>query len=887
MSSESTVNTRFYRLAQRLIGMGIAIVPTYLGDHRAKFIDWQNQATLRASKVDEWMNQGYPNGDALHLVTEDHNWVCVAKRGGVGCLDIDNLAKCLAMGMPALPEGCFTVDTPGGGLHVPFVHTLETGALNNKHDVYDQDDKENGELVFEFKGHNTPWCAPWQTRAKDGGYYKPRNGKAPLMVGLQADLIAWLKAHSEEPSPNHTPAEWQFDKDFDRDEFATLHEAELQGRDYYDNGTLYDPIDECPICGASSGNSTARAAKCKFIFGGRGRGGYICHACGISSLEELETALEEKDADWLKWDEPIYERPDASVSDWGLDDTPAPALAPTPAAEGTTAAIAPTETEAAVAKKITAILRSPGLSVKNPDGMTDQEKTHAICRMIFKHLKDNGKLFNCGNVATFVDNQKREIIQVTKGNPHFTRLLMRYGVDPADKATPAIGMFLGSMATTAPENTVYLMSLYNRDEHVLYVNEYAGNFLKIDSTGVVTRMRNGDDDILFTDGREGRSEPLVADLDAAKSQARLCGPLALESGPGLIKREILDTINYSEDGVGKDSAQLILLLCILALFFPERIPSMPQTFLIGQGASMKTSLAVKVGRLVHSRKFAALAATDDEQKLKDMAISLPFLVLDEANQVKKLTNVLKVIATGGIDHRRELYTTAEMRSTPYQARIWVTANNDSLTNETITARLMIIDAAARTEAEPYCSEHYLVWSEDERNAIWTELIGRLAASMRALALADAKGEGNLHVSHRMSSFFVFGRALARECGVEDQLMGAMNAMTDRQTNASAQDNKILSLINSLPESYKCSEFGATGMRTAEEWAGIFGQVVSDRNIELQREACRPGWVRFQFTSNVKLLTNLCGMVQDTILTDQKNRIKRYGFKRSEEDTSEI
>ena len=90
MSSESTIGTRCYKIAKRLTALGIAIVPTYPGEHRAKFSDWTNQATTLMSKVDMWMNQGYALPTGLHVVTEDHNWVCVARRGGVGCLDIDN-----------------------------------------------------------------------------------------------------------------------------------------------------------------------------------------------------------------------------------------------------------------------------------------------------------------------------------------------------------------------------------------------------------------------------------------------------------------------------------------------------------------------------------------------------------------------------------------------------------------------------------------------------------------------------------------------------------------------------------------------------------------------------------------------------------------------------
>jgi hypothetical protein len=122
---------------------------------------------------------------------------------------------------------------------------------------------------------------------------------------------------------------------------------------------------------------------------------------------------------------------------------------------------------------------------------------------------------------------------------------------------------------------------------------------------------------------------------------------------------------------------------------------------------------VRVGKLIQGKRFKVRFAEDDVQQMKDMAISLPFLVLDEANNVKKLTNLLKAVGTGAMDSRRELYTTAKMRYTPYQARIWMTANTASLTNETISSRMLIIDAAPRTEAEPFRSEHYLEWTQEK------------------------------------------------------------------------------------------------------------------------------------------------------------------------------
>ena len=721
------------------------------------------------------------------------------------------------------------------------------------------------EKTFELKGHNSPWCAPWQTR-QDGGYYKPRGGQQPLLQGLPAELITWLVQHSKTPAPKQESVEWEFHEDFELADFLE-HNKSTEDKSYTEDGSLWVVVEECPLCGKSSGNSTGKAGRCKFIFSGKGYG-FVCHACGISGREEFEEAMAANDPDWEPWDGVIYaDIPLESKPGFEFED---PKEETTPEPKADVAA----ETCADVRKKIDDMMHVSG------EEINAREKERFVCQMIYEHMMANGKLYNCGNVATYLDTKTREIIQIIKGSSHFQRLLVRYGVFPADRLTLAIGLFLGSMATTAKENTVYAMSYYDGEQHLLYVNEYAGNFLRIDGAGKITRLRNGDDDMLFSDGKEAQCDPLVANLELAQLYI-LCNPLEPDAGieSGLLRREILDTIIYAEDGVGREHATTILLTAILALFFQERIPSNPFMYFFGAGASMKTSLASKVGKLIQGRKFKVRPATDDEKALKDMALSLPFLVLDEANNIKKLMNVLKVIATGGMDTRRELYTTASVRHTPYQARIWMTANTASLTNETISARMMIIDAGSRTEENPYRSEHYLEWPEEVRNDIWTELVGRLAATMRDLADADRKGEGDLSVSHRMSSFFVFGLTLAKQRRREAEFQAAMDAMAERQMGASAEDCEIVHLIQQLPSSYNAVTKGGktTGMHTADEWAQILVQVVPEANVELKRKVARPGWVRYMFQANVKVLKKECGLVVGSYITKTKNKIKTYGF----------
>jgi hypothetical protein len=225
-----------------------------------------------------------------------------------------------------------------------------------------------------------------------------------------------------------------------------------------------------------------------------------------------------------------------------------------------------------------------------------------------------------------------------------------------------------------------------------------------------------------------------------------------------------------------------------------------------------------------------------------------------------LIDILKVVATGGMDTRRELYTTANVRNTPYQSKIWMTSNTASLQNESISNRMMIIDAGARTEDAPYRSEFYLEWDDKLRNEIWSDLVGRLSAAMVDLKAADEAGEGDLNVSHRMSSFFVFGLALAKASPrggsgrLESEYLAAMNAMEERQLGAALEGNEIVELVEMVNPVHQGK------FKPAKDWAKIFQSRIM-MNQELSDKAGRTGWVAWQFAANEKVLTEKFRMVK--------------------------
>lgn len=517
--------------------------------------------------------------------------------------------------------------------------------------------------------------------------------------------------------------------------------------------------------------------------------------------------------------------------------------------------------------------------IANEENISERDRHHAGLELVRKLLLERGTIYNCGNVATFVDNDSRSITEIVKGGLAFGALMERLGIYAGDKFLPPdiVGKSLGSFAQGCEKKTIYTMSHYDREKHVLYVNEYGGYFLRIDGNRNIERLQNGDDGMLFTDGATGECDPLHADIDLATIGSLCSSPLQVDGGLGLIKSNILDTLIYPDMGVGKENAQLIIITAILGLFFPERIPSMPFLTFHGITASMKTSLCNKVGKLIQGRKFRVRPATDDIKELKDMAISIPFLVLDEANNIRKLIDILKTIATGGMDTRRELYTTANVRNTPYQARIWMTSNTASLSNESISNRLMIIDAGARTEENPYRSEFYLDWNEATRNDIWSELIGRLTAAMLDLANADKAGQGDLSVSHRMSSFFVFGLALAKASPrdgdgmLEEQYLGAMKAMGARQRGASLEGNEIVELLE-MVDAVHNGKF-----LPAREWVGVLQRLVPMGHHELLQKVCRTGWVAYQLAANEQLLTDRFGMTKQRGQSTETKNILSYRF----------
>ena len=511
------------------------------------------------------------------------------------------------------------------------------------------------------------------------------------------------------------------------------------------------------------------------------------------------------------------------------------------------------------------------------------QKQTDVAEAIYASLQRTGKIYNCGGAATWVDTETRKVLEIVPNSAKTSALLIEYGIMPETALARIVGRYIEAKATTtAKKATIFTLVFYDETAGALYVNEHATFFLKITPNGI-ERMRNGDDDMLFADG-EDNCDPLQADLAAAAEQAKKQALSGLEES--LLEKYIFSELKYPEHGIGRENARLILTLAVLGLFLRELMRQYPNVYFVGPGASLKTSLAWKIGLLLVGRKFHPTSAKTDENEVRNLLINRPFVVVDEANNLSKLENLMRMAVTGGEDTRRRLYTTDTMQTKPFQARLWMTANTDSLTNEANASRQIIIDAGAREEEQPYRSTRFVFGNFGEvRNAIWTELVGRLAATIREIREADLAGIGDRKVTSRLSDFFVVGHTLASAAGLKEEMETAEIALRERQERMADEGNEFLYLMRHLPVSYNAgiipSQNGGeptlAGARTLADWQAIILAHVPDSNRELKSKAARLAWVRYQVQHNEHTLTKELGMIRGETRNGYGKKVATYDF----------
>ncbi|PSH02784.1 MAG: hypothetical protein CXZ00_15655 [Acidobacteria bacterium] len=333
-----------YSTISKMAEAGFLFAPTAMGMTRSNREGWPQLATNNKKTLQSW-------------ITEGNNLVSVAKHGHGFAMDIDDIEAVLAKGFKLeWLDGYYLVDTPSGGIHGHGLHSSETEALGNLVVVYEVQGDTKSKKIFELKLNNQSVAAPTAIRQnqpkKKDGEYQPRTTFTGVKRGLPPELLAWVKQYGEpQKSPVAKSGSYsiEFHPKFSMDDLLDHHDCTEYVSGEVD-GAFHVVVETCPVCGKDANGSTLRAGITKFIFGGNGFG-FICHACGIATREELDEKMDATYEDWEPWGDVIYRHEDLAlfirdaVNDPSLpvefiEAEPEPQTEPTPE-PGTTATAEP------------------------------------------------------------------------------------------------------------------------------------------------------------------------------------------------------------------------------------------------------------------------------------------------------------------------------------------------------------------------------------------------------------------------------------------------------------------------------------------------------------------------------------------------------------------
>jgi hypothetical protein len=426
-------------------------------------------------------------------------------------------------------------------------------------------------------------------------------------------------------------------------------------------------------------------------------------------------------------------------------------------------------------------------------------KQRGVLDLLQDALAAIGKVYLVGGLPVLVERESGAVLHLMPGRD-LDRFLDECGFLPGAGDWDRLLSRKLQSRLDIPHNFVHSIAHFDPEASVLYLNEWSGKFLRFDSEGTCTRHQVGEFEVIFDQAQEPH-EPL--DLDKINAKR---GPALAWAEDSPLVNFIFSIGKFSESsGIGRVNCITVLILFTLAILFQERVLVIPVCHLCGLSGSKKSALSVALGWVLSGlgMKFSATACPENVSDVQNALINAKgLLVLDEANSLRPLTNLIKSVVTGGEFKKRILYTTDAEKTYPIDCSLMLPANFDSATDAALVARCLKIDMGNPGEdGEGWRGDFHVrqEWRyEGVRQRCWEDLVLRCAAIMRYLKAAVDKGEDDIRVQHRMSGFWSFAVAIAKQEGAETErmILGALEAITAEQRRSLNTFDDILPLLQS-------------------------------------------------------------------------------------------
>jgi hypothetical protein len=479
-----------------------------------------------------------------------------------------------------------------------------------------------------------------------------------------------------------------------------------------------------------------------------------------------------------------------------------------------------------------------------------------ITAIVQNDMLQRGSFYNVSyGIYVWEQKHRNKLVEIRKGHPTWTSFLSNYGIQPGENLADVVGKNIGVKTEDpafAPKNRIRI--LFQFAHNCLYINEYAGTVIKIDDKGTISRVRNGEDGVLFHqyDYATERDTKYLAmtpfKVDIAKAQQMKTG-LKLAEGE-LLDKYVLSTVNYNENSISAPTAKQLLKAYILNIFFADFAKTKCFPVFDGPAGSGKNSIGYFLGLLLMGEQFSVLPMPEDPKALPEQMIDVPFCCWDEWDSSNAaVEKKLKSLATSAFEKRRELYTTFNTITMECQAAVMLSTNANPAKKAATSQRLLLFDVAARQTnrrdtdfqslgmtLQPEFMQH--------RNEMWTELVGTLANMVRTFYTMAV-----LPTHFRMADFGSFFWSVATAEGWGAEAFNMLSEMQDRQITLAVEKSIVAGLLREL---FKHTHNYGGKFFSAKDWVGILRQYVDENDYDVIHKLT-PSYLGHVFAVNETIL----------------------------------
>lgn len=317
------------------------------------------------------------------------------------------------------------------------------------------------------------------------------------------------------------------------------------------------------------------------------------------------------------------------------------------------------------------------------------------------------------------------------------------GCNPAGTDFAYLDADCRTMALCAEERDVVKVAAWDKDAQVLRVSRFDGAVYVLDGERI-TQEDNGEH-ALFDDASWW--QPYTPNLERT-------------SGTAL--RWATEDIAWFEDKYKMHA--LGYRVWVLTTFFSELCPTRPLLVFLGEKGSGKTMMLRIFMQLLFGPSAQVTGVPDKPDGFTAAASANHILVLDNLDHFTVwLRDKLAMLATGGTDQCRRLYTTNEVLTVRYRCWLAFTARTpDTLKRDDLADRLLLLPTRAIPDDQRQPERHFLEQVEAIRDDWW----GDVLLALNGIVASIRRGGLAITSELRMADWESLGRLVAKNEGQE-------------------------------------------------------------------------------------------------------------------------